>query len=119
MSNVSAIQALKDSLALPSGTPCTWREDRDVYIAEQTAALLERVIEPVAVQAVASAWAQKYVSDTDVAARSFIAVARHEDKWLLFDTESGMFSLAHGTEESMPLGLLGFASPDALAEWLG
>jgi hypothetical protein len=119
VSNVSAIQALKDSLARPSGTPCTWREDRDVYIAEQTAALLERVIEPVTVRAVANDWAQKYVPDTDGAVRSFLAVARHEEKWLLFDPNSGTFSLAHGSAESMPLGLLGFASPDALAEWLG
>jgi hypothetical protein len=119
VNSAAAIQALRDALARPSGTPCTWRDDRDAYIAEQTAALLGRVIEPVAVQAVANDWAQKYVPDTAGAVRTLVAVARHEDKWLLFDPNTGAFALAYGSAESMPLGLLGFESTDALAEWLG
>jgi hypothetical protein len=119
VSEAPAIRALKDALARPSRTPCTWRNDRDAYVSEQTAALLGRVIEPIQVQAVANEWAQKYVSETSGAVRSFIAVARHDDKWLLFDPNTGTFSLAYGATESMPLGLLGFSSTDAIAEWLG
>jgi hypothetical protein len=114
-----AIHALKEALARPSGTPCTWREDRDAYLAEQTSALLERVIEPVAVQAVANDWAQKYVANTTSEVKTLIAVARQDDKWLLFDPNTATFALAYGTPETMPLGLLGFSSTDALAEWLG
>jgi hypothetical protein len=117
--SASAIQALKEALARPSSTPCTWRKDRDVYLAEQKSALLAQVIEPVTVQAVANDWAQKYVAGTTAPARSLVAVARHNDKWLLFDPQNGTFALAYGSGQNKPLGLLGFSSTDALAEWLG
>jgi hypothetical protein len=117
--NRTAIQALNAALARPSSTPCTWREDRDAYLAEQKAALLAHVIEPVTVQAVANDWAQKYVANTTGDVKALVAVARHDDKWLLFDPKDGTFALAYGTTDAMPLGLLGFSSPDALAEWLG
>lgn len=113
------IDALKAALAQPSGTPCTWRDDRDAYIAEQTASLLAVVIEPIAVQAVANAWAQKWVANTTSEVKSFVAVANDADRWLLYDPEAGTFALAYGALESMPLGLWGFSSKDALAEWLG
>jgi hypothetical protein len=119
VADASAIEALKDALARPSSTPCTWREDRDAYLAEQISALLAQVIEPVAVQAVSNDWAQKHIANTSGDIRTLVAVARHDDKWLLFDPENGTFALAYGSTESMPLGLLGFSSNDALAEWLG
>jgi hypothetical protein len=119
VADASAIQALKEALARPSGTPCTWRQNRDSYLAEQKSALLAQVIEPVTVQAVANDWAQKHVANTTAAVRDLVAVARHDDKWLLFDPNDSTFALAYGSAENMPLGLLGFSSTDALAEWLG
>jgi hypothetical protein len=77
------------------------------------------VVEPVEVDAVASDWAQQYCGQPDTV-RKLVALARSEDKWLLYDHEKDEFSLAYG--EVLPgsaLSLLGFASDDALAEWLG
>jgi len=119
VADASAIQALKEALARPSNTPCTWREDRDAYLAEQKEALLARAIEPVAVEAVANDWAQKHVANTTGDVKTLVAVARQDDKWLLFDPKDGTFALAYGSVGTMPLGLLGFSSTDALAEWLG
>ncbi len=82
-------------------------------------ALLARVIEPIGVQALANDWAQKHVANTPGDVRTLVAVARHDDKWLLFDPKEATFALAYGSAEAMPLGLLGFSSTDALAEWLG
>jgi hypothetical protein len=94
VADASAIQALKEALTRPSNTPCTWRGDRDAYLAEQKAALLARVIEPVTVQAVANEWAQKHVANTSGDVQTLVAVARHDDKWLLFDPKDGTFALA-------------------------
>jgi hypothetical protein len=119
VADAPAIQALKEALTRPSSTPCTWRGDRDAYLAEQKAALLARVIEPVTVQAIANDWAQKHVANTSGDIQTLVAVARDDDKWLLFDPKNGTFALAYGSIETSPLGLLGFSSTDALAEWLG
>jgi hypothetical protein len=114
----AAILALKESLARPSRTPCTWRPDRDGYIEEQRAALLSCVIQPIQVQAAANSWAQQYVAGTIGQVRSFLAVARQEDAWLLFCPETRVFGKAFGSDASS-LSLWGFFSEDALAEWLG
>jgi hypothetical protein len=114
-----ALLALEQSLQRPSSTPCTWRSDRDVYISEQVAMLKKCVIDPKLVKAQATSWAQQHCNQTDDV-RMLIAVAREKENWLLFDQEAGTFSLAYGAEnDGTPLALLGFASDDALAEWLG
>jgi hypothetical protein len=119
MNRIEALAAVEASFAMPSATPCTWREDRDAYIAEEKAKLLACLIEPVEVQAVATDWAQQYCGQTNET-KSMIAVARRENSWLLFEPNKGVFALAFGTSTQLePLSLLGFASTDALAEWLG
>ena len=118
MNSSSVFAALEASLARQSATPCTWREDRDVYIDEQKQALRASLIEPVAVTATASDWAQKHAA-CDNEERSYVAVARSGDTWLLYAPHSGEFAKAFGPGGKAPLSLLGFASTDALAEWLG
>jgi len=68
---------------------------------------------------VATEWAIKYVGGWDSEPRDFAALARSGEKWLLYDPRTSNFSVAIGSELKQPLGLLGFASGDALAEWLG
>ena len=119
MSTHPALLALEASLAAGSSTPCTWRDDRDVYIQEQSQALRKATVEPHLVRAVASAWAQQHCGATAQVVE-LVAVAHSDENWLLFNELTGEFSLAYTTGPAMqPLSLLGFASKDALAEWLG
>jgi hypothetical protein len=119
MDRARANALLRQSFAGPCATPSGWREDREAYLAEQRAALEASQIEPVLVRAVACDWAQRFVEGSDSAVRSFYGIARVEDTWLLYSEETGLFAKAWGPEPSEPLSLLGFASADALAEWLG
>ena len=114
----SVLTALESSLARPSSTPCTWSDNRDAYIEEQKQSLRASLIKPISVAAIASEWAQKY-AQSDAQERQYIAVARSEDTWLLYEPNSGEFAKAFGSGGKEPLSLLGFASDDALAEWLG
>jgi hypothetical protein len=119
MSTHPALLALEASLAAGSSTPCTWRADRDTYIQEQSQALRQAIIEPHPVRAIASAWAQQHCGATAQVVE-LVAVARAGENWLLFNQQTGEFSLACATgSNTQPLSLLGFASKDALAEWLG
>ena len=120
MNNHPALLALEKALTAESSTPCTWREDRENYIREQTQELREYSIEsPYAVQAVASEWAQQYC-EASGDTTELIAVTRRDETWLLFNPATEEFAKAFGKEnQSEPLSLLGFASGDALAEWLG
>jgi len=114
----SVLAALEASLARPSSTPCTWREDRDAYIDEQKQSLRASLIEPAIVTAIASDRAQENAAQGSEE-QTYIAVARSEDTWLLYSPHSGEFAKAFGPSGKQTLSLLGFASNDALAEWLG
>jgi hypothetical protein len=115
-----ALLALEKSLQGETSTPCTWRADREVYIREEAEALRQRVIDaPYEVQAVASDWAQQFCGQSGTV-KTMFAVANSADQWLLYDPASDAFAKAFGKQgQSEPLSLLGFASADALAEWLG
>jgi hypothetical protein len=120
MTDHPATHALEESLAGETSTPCTWRPDRENYLAEQSSRLREAVLNaPITVTAVASDWAQQYCGQSNEV-RHFVAVARTDDTWLLFDPKTAEFAKAFGaSDQPEPLSLLGFASRDALAEWLG
>lgn len=118
MNRASADRVISQSFSRPSATPCTWRDDRDAYISEQQDALRANQIDPIRVKAVALEHYQQYFGADDVV-RDYFAIARHGDDWLLYSPESGEFAKGFGSDASGPLGLLGFSSNDALAEWLG
>ena len=101
----------------PSSTPCTWRNDRDAYIAEQQAGLRASQIDPIAVTAAAGPIAQQHFG-YDGIARQYFALARNGETWLLYSQGTGEFAKAFGVSPDK-LALLGPSSPDALAEWLG
>ena len=112
--------ALENSLNKPCGTPCTWREDRDVYIEEMRSKFLKCTIEPVEVKAVATEWAQKYCN-ADSQIHNLVAVAHEDDRWLLYIPSQEEFVLAHGSVDKSPLKIfrgIGLAWDDALGEWL-
>lgn len=109
-----------ESLARPSGTPCTWRADRDAYINECKAELLAHLIEPRSVPAATIVSGRPPTVVKRPNARSFIAIARRDDVWLLFDPEFTTFYKAFGSNPAEDsLGVLEFGSDDALLEWLG
>ena len=74
-------------------------------------------IDPVQVIAAADIVAQQQFG-YDAVARPYFAIARSGETWLLYSPDTGEFAKAYGkTQDS--LGLLGPASSDALAEWVG
>ena len=117
MDRLSATEKLNDAFAQPTSTPCTWRDDRDTYISEMREQLLSSQIDPIAVIATADIIAQQHFGH-DAVARSYFAIARSGETWLLYSQDTGEFAKAFGRSPNA-LGLLGPASQDALAEWLG
>ena len=117
MNRSSATQKLNEAFARPTVTPCTWRDDRDCYIAEMQEQLRVSQIDPVPVSAAADIVAQKHFGHDGIA-RPYLAIARSGETWLLYSQDTGEFAKAFGQSPDS-LALLGPASPDALAEWLG
>jgi hypothetical protein len=122
MNAYSAIQALEDSLTGNSGTPTLGGPDRATYLAERRAELRACVIQPTPVLAFAGEWAQKYCGLSSEP-YSMLAVAYSPNKvgqCLLYNPETQLFSLAYGhIDDPKGLDLIGYASNDALAMWLG
>ncbi|RYG93788.1 MAG: hypothetical protein EON58_17625 [Alphaproteobacteria bacterium] len=122
MSSNVAIQALEASLSLESSTPNLGQGDRETYLQEQRLALRACVIEPVAVTARAGTWAQQHCGMSANPYR-MIAVAYFKSQvgqCLLYNPDTGLFSLAYGHLDSPDgVDLIGHSSTDALGEWLG
>jgi hypothetical protein len=122
MGGSDAIPALEASLAKDSATPSMGAQDREVYLQEQRADLRTCIMEPVLVVARASAWAQQYCG-LNAEPYSMFAVAYYKGQvgqCLLYNPENGLFSLAYGhIDDPAGVELVGYASKDALAEWLG
>lgn len=117
MDRLLATARLNEAFARTTATPCTWRRDRDAYISEMQEHLLASQIDPLPVVAIGDIVAQQNFG-SDGVARSYFAIARDGETWLLYSPSTGHFAKAFGAcRES--LALLGFASHDALAEWLG
>ena len=117
MDRSSVVQKLNESFARPTATPCTWRDDRDTYIAEIQAQLRASQIDPVPVSAAADIVAQQHFGH-DAVVRPYFAIAHSGETWLLYSQDTGEFAKAFGKSPDN-LALLGPSSPDALAEWLG
>jgi hypothetical protein len=116
MNRETALKVIEDSLARGSSTPRTWREDRDVYIQEESDKLRASVIDPQNVQATNSEFKSQVTSE--IQGRELYAIARSGNSWLIYSPESSDFALAHGDSADC-LTFVGFYSSDALAEWLG
>ena len=116
MNKQEAREVIEDSLSRGSGTPVTWTKDRDAYIAKASSGLLSSLIDPVPVRIVDETY--KYDVKMQMEASEIFAIARRDDDWLLYSPARRIFSRAFGPNEDR-LSILGFASPDALAEWLG
>lgn len=116
MNREIAAQAIEDSLARGSETPCSWREDRDAYIQEESDKLRASIIEPVRVQVADSEFKSQVTSELQ--GRELYAIARAGNAWLIYTPESSEFALANGNSTD-DLTFVGFYSSDALAEWLG
>ncbi|WP_293387760.1 hypothetical protein [Nevskia sp.] len=85
-------------------------------MTEQSQKLIDAVVEPVRVSIVEETFS--YGVAEKLKRMEVFAVARSENSWLLYAPEAGVFSLAFGLAPDS-LRILGFASDDALAEWLG
>ena len=116
MKKSEALDAIDASLARGSSTPAIWTSDRDEYIKEKSAERKACAIDPVRARVTAETFrygAQNKFNEVEV-----FAIARRGEDWLLFAPVLGTFSLASGSN-AQDLSILGFASTDALAEWLG
>ncbi|MBY6189331.1 hypothetical protein KUV22_02770 [Microbulbifer agarilyticus] len=86
------------------------------YVESQTQFLLDHVIEPVQAK-VTSACFPEY--DFENYKNSEVwCIARSGNSWLLHNVNENEFALGFGESEAS-ISMLGFSSPDALAEWLG
>lgn len=116
MNKSEASDAIHASLERGSSTPATWTADRDEYIKEKSLELEACVIDPVRVRITGETF--RYGAHTRLNDVEVFAIARRGEDWLLFAPVLRTFSLAFGSNEQ-DLSILGFASTDALAEWLG
>jgi hypothetical protein len=117
MDKAEASSVIAASISRGTGTPCTWRSDRDAYIFEQLGHLTDCLIDPVPVRAAPGVLPEEHFHyGSDV--RDYFAIAAENTTWLLYSSETGHFAKAFGAD-SDHLTLLGPQSDDALAEWLG
>lgn len=116
MNRRTALQLIEDSLARGSATPCTWRDDRDNYIQEQSDRLRASVIDPVRVDVEESEFNSQVTSE--LKGQELFAIANADTNWLICTGASSEFALASG-DSTESLTFIGFYSSDALAEWLG
>ena len=109
-----------ESLSRPSGTPSAWCADPDAYIQTCKAELLAHLIEPRTVETATIVTGEPRGIVNYPEPRSFIAIARRDDTWLLFEAGTSRFFRAYGSDpDERPLGVLEFGSRDALLEWIG
>ncbi len=117
MNRIQAIEAIKASVAKGSSTPILGDLDRNTYLTDELSKLLASCIEPLPVTVVGETY--KYGVYEEISKYHIFAVAQRDNYWwLLFIPEIDKFSLAFGASIDL-LTILGFASDDALAEWLG
>lgn len=112
-----AINAFEASLQSESATPDFGADDREAFLIDQRNKLRSLAIPPRAVTAKPLEWAKSHGEFAD-STYKMIAIAGENGHWLLYDPDTEMFSLANGTLDG-ELGLVGFRSTDALAEWCG
>lgn len=117
MNQIQAIEAIKVSVAKGSNTPILGNLGKNTYLADELSKLLVCCIDPVPVTVVGETY--KYGVYEEISKYHIFAVAQRDNYWwLLFIPEIDKFSLAFGASIDS-LTILGFASDDALAEWLG
>ena len=116
MNKEEARVAIERALARESATPTLGTNDRDTYMKEMASELRAALIDPVPVRIVGESF--EYGAKKELEQTPLFAVARRGSNWLVYSSERDLFSLAFGVDPSA-LSILGFASGDALAEWLG
>jgi hypothetical protein len=116
MNKAQALAAIQASFERGSNTPCSWASDQEAYIAQKQNELINLLIEPVAASIIDEVFS--YGAKEELSSKAVFAIARKEDKWLLYAPSTDVFSLASG-ESPSTMSILGFSSSDALAEWLG
>ncbi|MFC3531760.1 hypothetical protein ACFOLG_06130 [Vogesella facilis] len=116
MNKDQAFIVLNTSFSRGSATWCAPGCDRTAYLAEKSQQLLACVIDPreVTIQGEMFHYGiQQQLNQTPL-----YAIAQYGENWLLYSPGQHVFSLAFGVSTAK-LTVLGFASDDALAEWLG
>lgn len=116
MNRREALEAVERSFLRGSCSPCPWASDPDASIARQQQALRDQVMYPAPVRVAREVF--EHGAAQSLSSEPVWAIARSGDHWLLCAPRSEVFALAFGCDP-VQLHLLGFASGDALAEWLG
>jgi hypothetical protein len=116
MNREEARLAIERSLAKESATPTLGPDDRATYIRIKADELRDALIEPRPACIVSESF--EYGAKEDFEQTKLFAIAHQGENWLVYSPERDVFSLAFGIDP-MALSMLGFASDDALAEWLG
>lgn len=111
--------AIQNALQLPLEDSSAWSppgQDRFEYLSKRRDELEQSLIEPFPVDVTPDESARTY-GDWEDRPYTFYVVAKSGRSALFLNPETGMFSL--GTSDiDGSCKLLGFASPDLLAEWV-
>ncbi|MEQ6289594.1 hypothetical protein ACFPAG_03090 [Vogesella sp. GCM10023246] len=116
MNKVQAFAVLNASLASGSDTWVAPEHDRATYIANKSQQLLGCVIDPV--EAAIQGEMFHYGVHEKLSKSMLYAIAHQDGRWLIYSPDQNVFALGFGASATK-LTVLGFASGDALAEWLG
>lgn len=115
-------KALEESLSIELQSSSAWSPpdtSRTNYLEQRLQELRESMVEPYPIEITPSATACKY-GDWEQRPYQMFVVANHdrEDMHVLFlNTETELFSLGH-IDTAGKADIIGFASKDALAEWI-
>jgi hypothetical protein len=106
------LQSVKDGAKVISPAGANYEE----YLNTQIELLLSSLIEPIKIQVYSASYPEygfeKYKKS------EVWAIAKVENNWLLTLAGEMNFGLAFGKNQNEII-MLGYTSPDALAEWLG
>ncbi|WP_157725058.1 hypothetical protein [Vogesella sp. LIG4] len=116
MNKDQAFAVLNASFACGSDTWVAPEHDRATYIANKSQQLLGCVIDPVKVTIQGEMF--HYGVHEKLSQSQLRAIAHQDGRWLIYSPDQDVFALGFG-ESATRLTVLGFASGDALAEWLG
>ncbi|WP_148289910.1 hypothetical protein, partial [Ideonella sp. B508-1] len=87
MNKAQALAAIQASFKRGSKTPCSWASDQEAYIAQKQNELIDLLIEPVAASIIDEVFG--YGVKEELSSTAVFAIARMEDKWLLYAPSTG------------------------------
>jgi hypothetical protein len=120
METTDAKRLVRESLSIPNKDCGAWwppDRDRDEFLNERRADLVNSLVEPYRVTVTPDRSARTFAGWEDRPYTMFVVAKGGRNSVLLINSETGCFSLG-SVDAAGTVYLLGFSSDDALAEWV-